>query len=155
MVVPDTGIHLNNMLGEEDLNPLGFHQTVPGRRISSMMAPSLVLRDDEVTVGLGSAGSNRIRSAVLQTIVNLLSHGHSPQQAVDAARVHVEGGVLQAEPGTDPVLLDRIESEGGRVVRWSERNLFFGGVQVVTRDPSTGRLGGGGDPRRGGAVGFA
>jgi gamma-glutamyltranspeptidase/glutathione hydrolase len=40
-------------------------------------------------------------------------------------------------------------------VRWSERNLFFGGVQVVTRDPSTGRLGGGGDPRRGGAVGFA
>jgi gamma-glutamyltranspeptidase/glutathione hydrolase len=155
MVVPDTGIHLNNMLGEEDLNPLGFHQTVPGRRISSMMAPSLVLRDDEVTVGLGSAGSNRIRSAVLQTIVNLLSHGHSPQQAVDAARVHVEGGVLQAEPGTDPVLLDRIESEGGRVVRWSERNLFFGGVQVVTRDPGTGRLGGGGDPRRGGAVGFA
>ena len=155
MVVPDTGIHLNNMLGEEDLNPLGFHQTVPGRRISSMMAPSLVIRDDEVTVGLGSAGSNRIRSAVLQTIVNLLSHGHSPQQAVDAARVHVEGGVLQAEPGTDPVLLDRIESEGGRVVRWSERNLFFGGVQVVTRDPSTGRLGGGGDPRRGGAVGFA
>lgn len=155
MVVPGTGVHLNNMLGEEDLNPLGFHRTVPGRRISSMMSPSLVLRGEEVIAGLGSAGSNRIRSAVLQTIVNLLARGLSPQQAVDAARVHVEGGVIQAEPGTDPALLDRIEAAGGNVVRWPERNLFFGGVQVVTRDPDTGALDGGGDPRRGGAVSFA
>lgn len=155
MVVPGTGVHLNNMLGEEDLNPLGFHQSSPGTRISSMMAPSLVLRDGEVTAGLGSAGSNRIRSAVLQTIVNLLAHGMLPQQAVDAARVHVEGGLIQAEPGIDPDLLDRIVAGGENVVRWPERNLFFGGVQVVTRDPGTGELGGGGDPRRGGAVAFA
>jgi gamma-glutamyltranspeptidase / glutathione hydrolase len=155
MVVPGTGIHLNNMLGEEDLNPLGFHHAAPGTRVSSMMSPSLVLREGEVTAGLGSAGSNRIRSAVLQTIVNLLAHGMLPQQAVDAARVHLEGGVLQAEPGTEPALLDRIEAAGGTVVRWSEHNLFFGGVQVVTRDPATGELGGGGDPRRGGAVTFA
>lgn len=155
MVVPGTGVHLNNMLGEEDLNPLGFHQAASGTRVSSMMSPSLVLRDGEVTAGLGSAGSNRIRSAVLQTIVNLLAHGMAPQSAVDAARVHLEGDVLQAEPGTDPALLDRIEAAGGTVVRWPEHNLFFGGVQVVTRDPESGRLGGGGDPRRGGAVAFA
>jgi gamma-glutamyltranspeptidase/glutathione hydrolase len=155
MVVPGTGIHLNNMLGEEDLNPLGFHQSAPGARVSSMMSPSLVLNEGEVTAGLGSAGSNRIRSAVLQTIVNLLAHGMPPQEAVDAARIHLEAGVLQAEPGTDPSLLDRIEAGGGAVVRWKERNLFFGGVQVVTRDPDSGELGGGGDPRRGGAVAFA
>jgi gamma-glutamyltranspeptidase/glutathione hydrolase len=155
MVVPGTGIHLNNMLGEEDLNPLGFHQSVPGSRVSSMMAPSLVLNKGQVTAGLGSAGSNRIRSAVLQTIVNLLANGMSPQEAVDAARIHLEGGVLQAEPGTDPALLDRIQADGGEVVRWAERNLFFGGVQIVTRDPDTGVLGGAGDPRRGGAVAFA
>lgn len=155
MVVPGTGIHLNNMLGEEDLNPLGFHQAVPGSRISSMMSPSLVLCGDEVTAGLGSAGSNRIRSAVLQTIVNLLAHQMPPQQAVDAARVHLEGGVLQAEPGIDPSALDRLQSGGQEVVRWTERHLFFGGVQVVTRDPASGVLGGGGDPRRGGAVAYA
>jgi gamma-glutamyltranspeptidase / glutathione hydrolase len=152
MVVPGTGIHLNNMLGEEDLNPLGFHHAPPGSRVSSMMSPTLVVSDGEVVAGLGSAGSNRIRSAVLQTVVNLLARGMGPQEAVDAPRIHLEGGVLQAEPGVDPVALDRIEVAGTEVVRWTERNLFFGGVQVVTRDPATGRMDGGGDPRRGGAV---
>ncbi len=154
MVVPGTGVHLNNMLGEEDLNPLGFHMSRPGSRISSMMAPTLLLRGGEVVAGLGSAGSNRIRSAVLQTTVNLIAGGMDPQAAVDAPRIHLEGGVLQAEPGIDPAVLDLLES-GTEVVRWSERNLFFGGVQVVTRDPETGLLDGGGDPRRGGAVAFA
>jgi gamma-glutamyltranspeptidase/glutathione hydrolase len=155
MVVPGTGIHLNNMLGEEDLNPLGFHRSDPGTRISSMMAPTLLLEDGEVLAGLGSAGSNRIRSAVLQTTVNLLARKMSPQQAVDAPRIHLEAGVLQAEPGIDPAVLDRIEAGGRGVARWNERNLFFGGVQVVTRDPASGALDGGCDPRRGGAVAFA
>ena len=46
MVVPGTGIHVNNVMGEEDLNPLGFHRHPAGRRMPSMMAPSIVLRDD-------------------------------------------------------------------------------------------------------------
>ena len=155
MVVPGTGIHLNNMLGEEDLNPLGFHSAAPGTRVSSMMAPTLVLRDGEVVAGLGSAGSNRIRSAVLQTTINLLARGMAPQEAVDAPRIHLEAGVLQAEPGIDPEALDALEARGQEVFRWTEKNLFFGGVQVVTRDPENGDLGGGGDPRRGGAVAHA
>ena len=75
LVVPGTGIHVNNMLGEEDLNPHGFHRTPAGRRIPSMMSPTIVLREDQVIAGLGSAGSNRIRSAVLQTVVRLLADG--------------------------------------------------------------------------------
>ncbi|MBK5231501.1 MAG: gamma-glutamyltransferase [Thermoleophilia bacterium] len=155
MVVPETGIHLNNMLGEEDLNPLGFHSAKPGTRVSSMMAPTLVQKDGEVVAGLGSAGSNRIRSAVLQTTINLLGRGMAPQEAVDAARIHLEMGVLQAEPGIDREALDTLKADGQEVFRWKEKNLFFGGVQVVTRDPGTGELGGGGDPRRGGAVAHA
>lgn len=153
MVVPGTGIHLNNMLGEEDLNPRGFHQSEPGARISSMMSPSLILENDQVRAGIGSAGSNRIRSAVLQTTLNLLS-GVGPQAAVDAPRIHLEAGVLQAEPGVDEDALERIEAAGQEVFRWNERNLFFGGVQVVTRDPDSGKLDGAGDPRRGGAVAY-
>jgi gamma-glutamyltranspeptidase/glutathione hydrolase len=153
MVVPGTGIHLNNMLGEEDLNPRGFHQTAPGERISSMMSPTLIIESEQVRAGLGSAGSNRIRSAVLQTTLNLLA-GVDPQAAVDAPRIHLEAGVLQAEPGVDGDALARIEKAGQEVFRWTERNLFFGGVQVVTRDPETGRLDGAGDPRRGGAVAY-
>jgi gamma-glutamyltranspeptidase / glutathione hydrolase len=155
LVVPGTGIHVNNMLGEEDLNPHGFHRTPAGRRITSMMAPTIVLRDDEVIAGLGSAGSNRIRSAVLQTVVRLLADGMGPSDAVAAPRVHYEEGSLQAEPGVDERGLRRVEAAGVPVVRWRERNLFFGGVQAVTRDPSTGVLEGGGDPRRGGSVAHA
>ena len=153
MVVPGTGIHLNNMLGEEDLNPRGFHQSAPGVRISSMMSPTLILENGQVRAGLGSAGSNRIRSAVLQTTINLLS-GVDPQAAVDAPRIHLEAGLLQAEPGVDEGALARIEASGQEVFRWNERNLFFGGVQIVTRDPETGKLDGAGDPRRGGAVAY-
>lgn len=155
LVVPGTGIHLNNMLGEEDLNPLGFHSDEPGARIGSMMAPTLILGDGEVVAGLGSAGSNRIRSAILQTTVNLLAKEMNPQESVDAARIHLEGDLLQAEPGVDPVALDLLEGAGVEVFRWKERNLFFGGVQIVTRSPVTGELAGGGDPRRGGAVALA
>lgn len=153
MVVPGTGFHLNNMLGEEDLNPRGFHQSAPGERISSMMSPTLILEQGMVRAGLGSAGSNRIRSAVLQTTLNLLA-GVDPQAAVDAPRIHLEAGVLQAEPGVDEEALGRIEAAGQEVFRWNQRNLFFGGVQIVTRDPETGRLDGAGDPRRGGAVAY-
>ncbi|MFM9043515.1 MAG: gamma-glutamyltransferase, partial [bacterium] len=150
--VPGTGVHLNNMLGEEDLNPGGFHRIPPGQRVSSMMSPGAVLRDGELVLGIGSAGSNRIRSAVVQTIVRTIEEGMGAQQAIDAGRLHFESGVIQAEPGVDAPALDRLEQRGVPVVRWKRRNLFFGGVQAVVRDPSTGALGGGGDPRRGGAV---
>ena len=152
VLVPGTGVILNNMLGEEDLNPLGFHRTRPGRRVPSMMAPTVVLRDGEIVLGLGSAGSNRIRSAILQTVVRAVEQRLPIAEAVAAPRLHFETGTVQAEPGIDPAALDRLEARGLAVVRWPAINLFFGGVQAVARDPRTGELSGGGDPRRGGAV---
>jgi gamma-glutamyltranspeptidase / glutathione hydrolase len=145
VVVPGTGIHLNNVMGEEDLNPLGFHLHPAGRRLPSMMAPSIVLRDGEVELVLGSAGSNRIRSALLQTIVGVVDHGLPAQEAVDAPRVHFEDGTLFAEPG-----IELEELDDRRVVRFAARNLFFGGVQAALR--RDGALSGAGDPRRGGVA---
>ncbi len=75
-----------------------------------MMAPTVVMRDGEVELVLGSAGSNRIRSALLQTIVAVVDHGLGAQEAVDAPRVHFEDGVLFAEPGIDLSSLDRVFS---------------------------------------------
>jgi len=155
VLVPGTGVILNNMLGEEDLNPGGFHRIPAGRRVPSMMAPTVVLRDGEVVLAVGSAGSNRIRSAILQTIVRVVEQGMGPQEAIDAPRLHSEAGSVQAEPGIDEAALARIEARGVPVVRLPERNLYFGGVQAVARDPATGALSGGGDPRRGGAVAYA
>ncbi len=145
VIVPGTGIHLNNMMGEEDLNPHGFHMHPAGRRMPSMMAPTVVMHDGEVELVLGSAGSNRIRSALLQTIVGVVDRGLGVLDAVEAPRVHFEDGVVFAEPGIELSGL----APGIRTVRFGARNLFFGGVQAALC--RGGVLSGAGDPRRGGA----
>jgi gamma-glutamyltranspeptidase/glutathione hydrolase len=152
VLVPGTGMHLNNMLGEEDLNPLGYHRHEPGTRVPSMMAPTVVLRDGRSELALGSAGSNRIRSAIIQTVLGVVDGGLGAADAVERPRLHVEGDVIEAEPGVDADALDQLESLGFTVRRWDEANLFFGGVQAVARKSESGELSGGGDPRRGGAV---
>jgi gamma-glutamyltranspeptidase/glutathione hydrolase len=113
-----------------------------------MMAPTVVLRGGEVELALGSAGSNRIRSAILQTIVGVVDHGMSAGDAVRAPRAHFEGGVVYAEPG---IAVEELAGDF-EVTRFRDRNVFFGGVQAVQRDLRTGALSGAGDPRRGGAV---
>ena len=152
IVVPGTGLHLNNMLGEQDLNPLGFHRHPPGRRMPSMMSPTMVLGDAGPELVLGSGGSNRIRSAIIQAIVNVLDHGMDVAAAVRAPRLHFEDGIVYAEPGVDVGGLGRGETA---LARFRELNLFFGGVHAAARDPTTGELSGGGDPRRGGSVAVA
>ncbi len=152
-VVPGTGIHLNNMMGEQDLSPFGWHAHPPGRRLPSMMSPTIVLGPDGLPrLVLGSAGSNRIRSAVLQVVIGVLDHGLEVQAAIDAPRVHFEDEIAYVEPGVD---VAGLEAQDRAIVRFSARNLFFGGAQAVQRDPATGALSGAGDPRRGGAVAHA
>jgi gamma-glutamyltranspeptidase/glutathione hydrolase len=149
VVVPGTGIQLNNMLGEEDLNPGGAVTRV-GERLTSMMAPSLVLAGGSPRLVVGSAGSIRLRAAILQIVVNVLDHGMTVAEAIDAPRVHLEGDLLQLEGGVEDGVADRLERDGYRVAKWEARNLYFGGASAVVL-----REGGGleaaGDPRRGGA----
>jgi gamma-glutamyltranspeptidase/glutathione hydrolase len=150
VVVPGTGVHVNNIMGEQDLNPLGFFRYTPGRRMPSMMAPTAVLdADGEVELVLGSAGSNRIRSAILQVILGAVDHGLAAREAVLAPRVHFEDGLVYAEPGAGR---DALRAAGRDIVAFRALNLFFGGVQAVERDPATGVLSGAGDPRRGGVA---
>jgi gamma-glutamyltranspeptidase / glutathione hydrolase len=150
VVVPGTGIHVNNVMGEQDLNPLGFFSFEPGRRMPSMMAPTVVLAPDgQVELVLGSAGSNRIRSAILQVTVGVVDHGLRAHEAVLAPRLHFEDGLVYVEPGVDA---DALRDAGRQLVAFRDRNLFFGGVQAVERDRATGELSGAGDPRRGGAA---
>jgi gamma-glutamyltranspeptidase/glutathione hydrolase len=149
IVVPQTGIHVNNIMGEADLNPLGFHHAPPGRRMPSMMSPAVVIEEGEVHLALGSSGSNRIRSALLQTIVAVVDHGMAAADAVAAPRVHFEDDVIFAEPGA---ALDELRFDPYEVQHFRAPNMFFGGVQAVSRDPQDGALCGAGDPRRGGVA---
>jgi gamma-glutamyltranspeptidase/glutathione hydrolase len=147
VVVPETGVHLNNMLGETDLAVASL-ELRPGMRLTSMMAPSLVLRDGRVELVLGSSGSARIRSAIVQVVVAALDFGLPLREAVELARVHPEGDVLDCEGGIPPETLDALEAAGERLVRWPGRNIYFGGAQVVARTREG--FAAAGDPRRGG-----
>jgi gamma-glutamyltranspeptidase / glutathione hydrolase len=144
VVVPGTGIHLNNMLGEAHLT----RDPRPGERLTSMMAPSLLLRDGRPWLVLGSAGSARVPGAILQVVANVAARGLGVGEAVDAPRIHVEAGVAHCE---DPAAADVLEAAGYPVVRWRERNLYFGGVSAVELREN-GSLAAAGDPRRGGAA---
>lgn len=154
-VLAGTGMMLNNMLGEEDLNPGGFHAWAPDTRMSSMMAPTLVEDPAGRLTALGSGGSNRIRTAILQVLVNLLDFGKSLPDAVEAPRAHYEQGVLDLESGFTEEAVAALAAEWPSLKSWDDRNLFFGGVHAVRADFANGEMIGAGDPRRGGvAVNF-
>lgn len=148
VVVPGTGIHLNNMLGEYDLHPAGGPPQA-GSRLTSMMSPTIVSSRGVPRLVLGSAGSVRLRGAVMQVVVNVVGHGLTVRDAIERPRVHVDEPHVHCEGGNDPDALDELERRGYDVVRWRRRNLFFGGVAGVERR-SDGTLAAAGDPRRGG-----
>jgi gamma-glutamyltranspeptidase/glutathione hydrolase len=113
------------------------------------MAPSIVLRDGLPRLVVGSAGSLRLRGAILQIVVNAVAHGLGIREAIERPRVHLEATHVHVEGGNDPDELGRLEAWGYELVRWRNLNLFFGGtagVEVV----EDGGLAAAGDPRRGG-----
>lgn len=150
-IVPGTGIMVNNILGEEDLNPHGFHQWQPNRRISSMMAPTIVLKDNKPEIVLGSGGSNRIRTAILQVISNVVDFKMPVEAAVSSPRIHWERNVFGVEPGFDEqAIRNAVLPSDNQLVLWKQKNMFFGGVHTVRE--TAGLIKGAGDPRREGAV---
>ncbi|MFK2822186.1 gamma-glutamyltransferase [Arcobacter sp. YIC-80] len=145
-VIPSSGIMLNNMMGEEDLNPHGWFAWEEGLRLPSMMAPTAVLKDGKPELILGSAGSNRIRSAITQTMVNNLDYGKSLDESINSPRIHFEKGSVCMEPDCSQAIRDELEKHY-KLQYFDDLNVFFGGVQAVD-----GNLNGGCDSRRGAAV---
>jgi gamma-glutamyltranspeptidase/glutathione hydrolase len=129
-VVEGTGIVLNNMLGEEDLNPGGFQRWPEGHRMTSMMAPTIVEWPRGRSCALGSGGSNRIRTAILQVLLDLIDLGLPLDEAIDRPRIHYEGELLSIEGGFDLDRIRPLESQF-EVHQWDDRSLFFGGVHAV------------------------
>ncbi len=146
-VLPGTGIMLNNMLGEEDVNPRGLHRWRTGERLSSMTAPTMIGSRGTLTV-TGSGGSNRIRSALVQVTVNLVHHGMDVEQAVRAPRLHYDDN-LYIESGFGDAATKALCGAWPGAVVFPDANFFFGGANTVQLD-SAGRIHGCADPRRGG-----
>lgn len=143
--IPDTGIMLNNMMGEDDLHPGGFYASLPGTRVSSMMIPSMVMKDGKVESVMGSGGSKRIRTAVLQVLINSIDFRYSPEEAVEHPRVHFEDDTVHIEPGISSAAIDRLRKHY-KINTWGGKNMYFGGVHCVNE-----KMEGWGDSRRGGS----
>jgi len=151
-VIPGTGVMTNNMLGEADLHPTGFHQWQRNVRISSMMAPTMMLEQNRPEIVLGSGGSNRIRTAILQVISNVIDFDMSADNAVNSSRMHWENDVLSLEPGFHHSDFEKTSFPfNGELVFWENHNMFFGGVHTVVQH-SDGTISGAGDRRRNGSV---
>ncbi len=143
---PGTGVMLNNMMGEDDLHPAGFHSAQAGVRVYSMMSPSLLLRDEHVKLVLGSGGSKRIRTAITQVLRQVIDFNRPLQQAVDAPRMYLDEDCLQLEPGFTQEAVNSLKNRIP-VNLWKQQDMYFGGVHAVIPGSE-----GAGDPRRGGAV---
>ena len=152
IVHPQLGFMVNNMLGEDDVNPGGPFGWQPDRRLSSMMAPTLLQGPDGAVWALGSGGSNRIRSAVFEVVARLIEGRTALDEAVHAPRLHLEtDGALDFEDDFPDEERNAIVAYSSEAKPWPERNMFFGGVHVACWGPN-GHLEAAADPRRGGAT---
>jgi gamma-glutamyltranspeptidase/glutathione hydrolase len=150
---------VNNLLGEADIHPRGFHHDPPGAPLVTMMAPTVVEGPDEL-IALGSGGSNRLRNAILEVLSLVLDHGLDLPAAVAAPRLHLERSADGPAPGRRTVAFERpglsaaaaaaLRALPDTPVEFAAPNMYFGGVHVAAR--RSGVLSGAGDPRRGGSV---
>ena len=163
VIAPGTGFLLNNEMDDFTIKPgmpnlYGLVQEeanaiMPGKRPLSSMAPTLVEKDGRVLLVLGSPGGSRIITTVLETILNIVDYGMSPQEAVDAPRLHHQS------------LPDQVAYERGGLLPDAIKTMTEMGYKLVEQRPwgaveliaiANGRFYGVSDPRRpaGAAVGY-
>ncbi len=130
VLIPGTGIWMNNSLGEAELNRRGFHVQAPGTRLPSNMAPTAGRSDRGDVLAIGSPGADRITTAIVQTLLNFAHLDMPLQAAADHPRLHVERtreGPLRVafEPGLPVDQLPVVQR------RFDGLDMFFGGVGAV------------------------
>ena len=114
--VPGTGILLNNTMALFDPHPGTPASIAPGKRVTSSMAPTIVFREGKPAWALGLPGGVRIFTSVFQAVVNLIDHGMTLQQAVEAPRVWSQGQELEMEQDIPAAIRDAVAARGHRVV---------------------------------------
>jgi gamma-glutamyltranspeptidase / glutathione hydrolase len=157
VVVPGTGILLNDTMGDFEASPGHLNSVEPWKVPMSSMCPTLVMKDGRPFMAVGSAGATRIVSSVLQTILNILEFDMSAESAVAAPRFHTQDSLIQVESGIERGSVEKLREMGHLVEskRPSSARLYFGGVHAALVRSENGELEGGADPRRDGtALGY-
>ena len=114
-MVPETGMIPNNYMSNFDPRPGSALSIAAGKRVTTSMAPTMILRDGAVRYALGLPGGKRIFPSVMQAIVNLIDHGMTPQEAVEAPRIWTEGPVLEMEDAFSERVLRALRGRGHQV----------------------------------------
>lgn len=149
VMVPETGLWMNNCLGEVELNRRGLHAWPVGARLVSNMAPTVARSDAGAVLSIGSPGADRITTAILQAFANHAHAGMSLAEALAHPRLHVEatdeGARVAAEPG-----IPRPDTDlPWRVLPGP--SMYFGGVGAVRWSDEAGFVAAA-DPRRAGGT---
>jgi gamma-glutamyltranspeptidase/glutathione hydrolase len=152
VMVPGTGIVLNNEM--KNFGSRGINAMAPGKRMRTTIAPTLLVKDGQVVAALGTPGAARIVSAMTLLVSNLVDYRMGIQEAIDAPRFHARDvePALAIEGRFPAATLDALRALGYVLDVHGDFDLFFGGAQGIVRDPASGMLTGGADPRRDGAV---
>jgi gamma-glutamyltranspeptidase / glutathione hydrolase len=156
LVAPDTGVVLQNRASLFSLDPDHPNALAPGKRPFHTIIPALATRGDELYLCYGVMGGFMQPQGHLQVICNLVDFGLDTQQALNALRFMVTGDGVVLEEGLSSDVAQGLQGMGHRVgLASSYQRVGMGGGQVIRRDPETGTLMGGSEPRKDGcAVGW-
>lgn len=150
IMVPEYGFMLNNELTDFDAVPGGVNQVEPGKRPRSSMTPTIVLKDGQPFLAVGSPGGSTIIASVSQTILNVIEHGMDIQQAIEAPKIFSSSyPAVTWESGIDQDVILQLMAKGHA---FAPRPTNIGNVQAVVYDLETGKMYGGADTTREGTV---
>ena len=128
ILIPDLGTVPNNYMNLFDPRPGQALSLAPGKRVTTSMSPVMALRDGKLVYALGLPGGKKIFPSALQALLNLIDHGMSLQEAVEAPRIWTEGNALEVEQAVPEAIRARLTSMGHRVVAMS---TVAGGMNAI------------------------
>jgi gamma-glutamyltranspeptidase/glutathione hydrolase len=127
-LIPGLGVIPNNYMNLFDPRPGHALSLAPGKRVTTSMSPMMALRDGKLVYALGLPGGKRIFPSAMQALINLIDHGMSLQEAVEAPRVWTEGNALEVERAVPENVRARLRSMGHHVV---EMATVGGGMNAI------------------------
>ena len=151
IVAGSTGIMLNNALSWTDLDPDSPASLSARRRGVTMMSPTQVFQGGEFRMSIGTPGSFGILQTTAQMLLNALVFGMNVQEAIEAPRIRIyRDRLVDVESRVDPQVRDGLQGRGHQLNVLGDWSWVVGGGQGITRDPESGALMAGADPRRDG-----
>lgn len=153
VIAPGTGVCLNNFLFWADVQPKSPNRARPGAALPMCMSPTISMRGSDAVLALGTPGSYGIMQTQVQAMVQHVDFGHGLQDAIEQPRVRLwDGRAAEPETRLSRAVIDELRRRGHEIIDGENWTMKVGGMHAVGRNPATGMLTGGCDPRRDGYV---